>query len=50
MKSDYPIQTVRHIIKNYDFNPSNARMTSWAKSRIKKIIRTIRRVKRASSQ
>ena len=37
MKSDYPIQTARPMIKHYDFNPSNARMISWAKFRIKKI-------------
>ena len=43
MKSDYPIQTSRHTIKHYGFNPSNARIISRAKGRIKKTKRTIRR-------
>ena len=37
MKSDYPIQIVRFIVKHYDFTPSNSRMISWAQVRIKKI-------------
>ena len=35
------------MIKCYDFNPSNARMISWAKFRIQKIKRTLRRVNRS---
>ena len=50
MKSDCPIQTARHTIKHYDFNPSNARMISWAKVRIKNIKRTTRRVNKSTVQ
>ena len=48
MKSDYPIQIAMCAIKNHDFNLSNARMINWAKGRIKKIKRTLRRVNRST--
>ena len=47
IKSDYPIQTVRCMIKCYDFNLSNTTMISWDKGGIKKINRTIRHVNRS---
>ena len=47
MKFDYPIETARCMMKNFDFNPSNATMISWAKGRIKNIKRSIRRVNKS---
>ena len=44
MKSDYPLQTERHIENNCDFTPSNSRIISWAQGLIKKIKRDLRRV------
>ena len=35
------------MIKHYDFNPSNARMISWSKGRIKKIKRSLRHVNKS---
>ena len=47
IKSDYPIQKSRDMIKHYYFNSSNDAIISWSKKRIKKIKRTIRRVSKS---